>query len=289
MAFQDDKDEIITLIRAQDCKCAEYIDRKARSYSDLVDFVFAFSKFFDCDTAYLDALVAVVDDATRIANGVYVNKTDTFIANPRILVNCTYDEVLINDSTNDRLLMIASGSAVAALSVENATTLDLLCIQGASTVGVVGVDEDCCINVLYVRSCEDNHSTLEGITYGSCVRNMSVDQDATFGGFDCAPSVPLCLIEITSPVVSEESSTGFRIDWTNDPGSIGLVASYRRQGELAWNSVNPHLITSDSEHLTLDGLEPDTIYQVLIQSMCDLSVLSEGIIVTALTQPNLIA
>jgi hypothetical protein len=288
MAFQDDKTAILTIIRSRDCAAASFIDRKAKNYDSLISMIFLFSKIFDCDTAYLDDIIASVDDAVWTANGVYNAKTGTTITNPRVLINSTYDDVVVDTNTLE-LLLVTSGSHVGNLNVTGNTLLDLLTIQGGSTIDHLGVATDgSCINCLYVRCCSSSASHLTKVGYGSNVKNFSIDECAVYGGVACAPSVTP-LPEISGVSVSDETGDGFQIDWTLPGGGVtGVMISYRREGELDWKIPN-HL--PDPAHATVAGtfdqviftlLDAETTYEILIQTT-DGTNLSEGTIVTAIT------
>jgi hypothetical protein len=292
MAFQDDKEEILAIIAEQSCKERAYVNERARNYEELADLIFEFSKTWDCDTTgYLEKMLDVVDDSILISQGIYYNKTLTDVTNPRIVVKSNITTITINSPASVvPQLLITRSSNISTVSVENNTDLNMLNICGASTVAVLNVTAGSMVEVVLVRACGANISSLQKIAADSNVINISVDEGANYGGIDCPPVTELCAAEITNPVVSGETDSGFTVAWTLPATSSNIMIYYREEGEENYQSAfGTHgsgvaTLAPDHASALFFNLSPGLTYDILIQNQCSSSSgYSEGVTVQATT------
>lgn len=186
MAFEDDKTALLDLVKVKTCAQADYINANSSDYDDLLDMLFEFASTFDCDQAYLTAILTIFDDAILTARGVYFNKIGGTIDNPKVIVSSTYTLVQMNVGGAVDELQIFNASVITNIVVTNNTQLRHLVISGGSTVTKLdSTEEGSCVEIVLIKACATFNSTLDKIVEGSCVRNLGKDADATFNGYTC--------------------------------------------------------------------------------------------------------
>ncbi len=184
MAFEDDKEAILLLVKAKRCPEAKFINTNAGTYAELLEMLFEFASTFDCDPAYLNDLLTLIDDTILTGLGVYFNKAGTQ-TNPKVIVNSNYTNVTIDAGGAYEQLQIFNGSVIDELIIENNTLVDILAISGGSEVTKLQIENGSCVNAILVKACQDFDSKLDKIVDGSCVKNLQVDENATFNGYTC--------------------------------------------------------------------------------------------------------
>lgn len=183
MAFADDKQTIIDIVKANKCPDSHFIQDNANSYEELAFMLFEFSKTFDCNPAYLETLLDTIDDAILLAQNIYYKRTGVTITNPKWVVACTDVVVVVNVDRQE--IDIAANSTVTMLTIANSKTIELLNIGGGSIVARLDVQNGSCVTVLLVKSCGIVTSELLKVTEGSCIENIGIDTDAIYGGYEC--------------------------------------------------------------------------------------------------------
>lgn len=192
MSFATDKAALVALVKTKNCDIAAQISAAA-SYDALLPFLFQEAGVFDCDTAYLNAVFSIFPDAELTSRNVYFNKlvAGATVTNPVAVINCTYDEIIINPGVEVplRKLEIMLGSVIQKITVTNTSRVWTLTIGGGSVVNLLDVISGSCVDVLLVKSCDPIFSTLDKIEQGSCVDEMGIDTGSTFNGYTCSSLV----------------------------------------------------------------------------------------------------
>lgn len=183
--FLTKKQQVINIVKAKNCTEAQFIQDNANTREELVEMLFEFSKTFDCDPKYLEDLLAPFTDAELTAYGIYYNKTGITITNPKVLIKCLNCIVNINAGGSIKEINICDQSTITSINIQNNTILGLLNIGGGSIVDVLSIMPGSCIDVLLIKACNSFNSELKKVTDNSCIKNISIDDDAVYGGYEC--------------------------------------------------------------------------------------------------------
>ncbi len=146
---------------------------------------FQFIGLFDCDLEYLSQILNLFPDSVLVSNGVYYNKTAAIVTNPRVIVNSTYDNVIINAGGNFGPIEISKNSNITNINITNNTNVLSMGIGGGSQVSKLDVTSGSCVDTLVIKGCNGNNSTLDKIMEGSCINDFGIDDNATFNGYIC--------------------------------------------------------------------------------------------------------
>lgn len=292
--FAADKADILDLIKARNCKYADFIDRGYKSYSDSTKVIAWFNKEIDCmalDDTFLEDILAVIGETDLQTYGIYYNQSGTSISDIGIsaVIKSTYDSVELPDQSEETIvpdLVITRQSNITTLTIGAKVHINTLCIAEGSTVGTLELDPTARIDYLRIMACNDNVGTLtNAIPYPSDIGAVIVDDGAVYGGRACKPGSSYCDSEVTS-ITTTPGSGSMHIEWTAAALNTGnIIAQYRRQGDIDWLEAEGD-VTADVHSLYVDwaGLEENTYYDFLIQNQCEEDgPYSSGVIVTAQT------
>lgn len=183
--FLAKKQQVIDVVKSKKCGEAQFIQNNANSYIELVDMLFEFSKTFDCDPTYLDILLSIFPDSDLIAHGIYYNKFNTTITNPKFIAKCINCIVVVNTGGLLKEINIAYQSTITSINITNNTTIETINIGGGSVVDVISVEAGSCINGLLIKACNTFVSEVKKVTDNSCIKTVIVDDDGIFGGYEC--------------------------------------------------------------------------------------------------------
>lgn len=191
MAFSDDKSAVLAAIKAKNCTAADFVAVNATDYPSLLECFFEFAKTFDCDPDYLATLLALVDPAELLTNNVYFNQSAVATAtNPRLIVNSTITDVVLNSSFSGDL-EIVHGSQVETLTVNDNATIGNITIASNAQVNLLAVESGAVVDAVNVKACGLNVGHLLQISSGSVISDVVADAGAEFGGFACVTEEPL--------------------------------------------------------------------------------------------------
>lgn len=195
--FIIDRDEIVVLVKAQNCLAAKEVS-KSNTYEELTNLLVDYINTFSCINmkAYLDSLLNCVDDAIRISNLVFHDSALLVSAqNPRVVSKSVFSDQISIAPVNGPLhkeLIICNGSTVPKIVVETGMTLDLLVISGGSVVNELVIQDGATVKSIVLQTCEGTNAdiaTLSKITGSqSNVWNISKGVGAVLGGFECMPT-----------------------------------------------------------------------------------------------------
>lgn len=176
------RNQVLALVKAKSCNDYAYVKQKLVTYDDGLRILFEFSKTFDCDTTYLENILAIFDDSELTGIGVYYNKTSGTITNPAMLVKCT--GVTVNVTAGSDEIDIVDGCSITQMNVT--ADVSLISISGNSVVTELVVDGSTVGGVI-VKTCGSYTATLTKIKEqnGGKVFTVIAEPPAVFGGFEC--------------------------------------------------------------------------------------------------------
>lgn len=182
MAFSDDKAALLALVKAKKCRDMQYVAQVANDYPDFLSLAFEYAQTFDCDTDYLESLLAVIDDTQMVANAMYYNKVLVNITNARFVAKTSITTLTLTQNKN---VEIVDGSHIGTLVVTSLAQIDRVTVSSNSIVDLIQVDSGAAIDALLIKACGVKFGTVTKINSDSQVNNIIQDATAVFGGFDC--------------------------------------------------------------------------------------------------------
>jgi hypothetical protein len=186
MAFQDDKDAVIAVVKAHDCTAAHYIGRNAVDYPTLLDSLFEFAQTFDCDPTYLDQLLSLISLATLNSLGVYYNQViPGTVTNPVYIAKCTIGTVVLNTAHPRGWLEVVYNSTITLLHITSGAIISGVTVSSDAVISTFTVDNGSTLEALVIKNCGAHKGTVTSITEGSYIQELGVEEGAVFGGFTC--------------------------------------------------------------------------------------------------------
>jgi len=183
--FATDKAEILAIIKATSCDQVSYV-QATTDYASLFQLARNFQNLFYQISDYITSIFnCVEDDADRVTNGAYFDKTDP-ITNPFIVSHSTLSLITINDTNHDELI-IHNESDISLIKITGNTKLRYLLVTTNSKVGKIEIDAGSSIELVSVINFEGTYTETKIEKISGKVDNINVPQGG-FDGFICPPT-----------------------------------------------------------------------------------------------------
>ncbi len=185
MSFSTEKQAVFDLAKTKNCNQL-YAIVEANDYTAL-SLVVEFFETFQCDNVYLENLLAIITDAELINAGMYYNKTQSLLTNPKLVVKSTITDIVINV---DQTCLLLSNSTIGKLTL--GANVDYISIIGNSTITEIEMLSPFTTKLITANSC-DGAQPAPTITkiVNNLVEEFLIDKNVVFGGFDCTTIIPV--------------------------------------------------------------------------------------------------
>lgn len=178
------KQQVIDILKDRDCVAARDVSNNMNYYEDMVKMFAKWGKAFDGDNALLDSLLSIFTSGELNPVGIYYNETSGTILNPKIVAKSTGVDVTFDSGLSIKDVEIIGASIVGTLMITDETQIESLVVAGGSTVTLIDIEDGSVVDSLLIKSENGQNSTVTKIE-GTGVKNVYQTEDSTFGGFVC--------------------------------------------------------------------------------------------------------
>lgn len=291
MAFADDKTCIIDKMKGVSCAMAERADVVLQAYTDVPQFLFENTDWFDCNRPYMYSILDCIDPAEFPALDIYYDGATTTINNPVFVAKYTADDIVIDAGVTIEEVAIMA-STIGKITISNNTTVKVLTIGNGATVDVIETLDTSSIFYLRITSCQAYASTVGMAAEDSVIDNLDVQPNAVFGGYKCLEIVGSCADDVSAVTATDITTRSITISWTPPVNTISVSLYYRFKDANEWTLVLGNegdsfgnFFNNNTQFIFRD-LKFDTYYDFKVVNICEDGIPSAGQTVSAKTLGN---
>lgn len=293
MAFIDEKNACLDLVKAFNCDRVQWIDVNLNSYDDVLPVFLANLPKLECYPEYMYSLVACFDITELNTRGIYYNDPALgAVGDAKLIVKCVATTVTVT---------VASGSVLPEFVVAGASTVDEVIVTGGGSVGALSVSTGAIlkylntaasswIEVVRISGCKSFISKLNTIDGGASVNRLYPFGGGYFGGYNCFAPTGTCADDVTTLAVANVTSNSLTLTWVDPVNTINSLIYYRLNNSATWllgTAVNGDGVIGqyavDNVGFVFRGLQPDTYYDFKVVNICSNGHPSPGAEITQLT------
>lgn len=209
-----EKIDFINIIKVGYPLDAAIIEPKLINYEDIIFALKQQLDIFAGNNNYLNQAIDVFTDAALIAVDIYVNKTETTLTNPSVLIN-TACNTGVNITTQKNTLLVIGTSLIVTLTLAENSSIQSLYVGPNSEVTLIdGTNANCIINLMSVKFLRSMGGTVGNALIPTVIAQIIVDLNATWGGFVAINPLVGCSDPVTAIDTDATSSSSITVTWT---------------------------------------------------------------------------
>lgn len=293
MSFATDKAAALEKLKAFGCDLVPYIDAILTGYDKVYAMFVTLLKQYECYPQLMTDMMTAFDNASLIAQGIYVGGVHGTITDGKIFVNATVTTATYAVPPGDLLaeLIVAGSSVINSLYVIAGGTVGMLSVTDGARVKVIGTGEGAIIDILRVTGCNGLASTVETIDSTGTINQIKVDGDGFVGAISCLDPTLSCGDEVSDLTFNKVTAESLLLNWTAAASSVRTVVYYRLNNTPVWlhagvdngDGVKGNYATDGTTGYSFRGLKIDTYYDFKVVNICSNGIASAGTTATQKT------
>lgn len=293
MSFATDKATALEKLKAFGCDLVPYIDLILTSYDKVYAMFVTLLKHYECYPQLMTDMMTAFDNASLIAQGIYVGGTHGTVTDGKIFVNAnvTTATYTVAPGTIISEMVVAGTSVIDSLYIIAGGTVGMVSVTDGARVKVIGTGEGATIDILRVTGCNGLASTVDTIDNSGIINSVRVQGDGFVGARSCLDPTQTCADDVSGLTFNKVTADSLLLNWTDAASSVRTVVYYRLNNTREWlhagidngDGVKGNYATDGTVGYSFRGLQTDTYYDFKVVNICTNGIASAGVTATQKT------